>query len=56
MSTSKTAVTRYREKSIVRIPLDLNRTTDADILAYLETVENRQGLIKALLRKKMKGE
>ena len=30
--------------------MKLNRTSDADILAYLETMENRQGYIKDLIR------
>ena len=32
------------------VMMKLNRTSDADILAYLETMENRQGYIKDLIR------
>lgn len=41
---------RYDAANTVQIRLKLNRKTDADILALLDTVDNKQGLIKALLR------
>ena len=44
---------KYNATKTKRIPLDLNLNTDADILAYLETVPNKQGLVKQLLRASM---
>lgn len=41
---------RYVAKNIVRVVVQLNRKTDADILKHLEGVENRQGYIKSLIR------
>ena len=46
----KTAQERYIAKNIVRVVVSLNRNTDADILAYLGGVENRQGYVKSLIR------
>lgn len=44
---------KYNAEHTKRIPIDMNLGTDADILAYLATVSNRQGLIKELLRARM---
>lgn len=44
------AIKRYNYKNIVQISLALNRKTDADILAWLEQKENKQGYIKQLIR------
>lgn len=41
---------RYDRKACVGLYLKLNKTTDADILARLEGVENKQGYVKALIR------
>lgn len=41
---------RYDRKNCTGLYLKLNRTTDADILARLEGVENKQGYIKSLIR------
>ena len=40
-------------KTIKRIVFDLNRNTDGDILAFFETISNRQGLLKQLIRQEM---
>lgn len=47
---------RYEQKTIVTASLRLNRTTDADILAWLDENDggNRQGFIKSLIREAMK--
>lgn len=45
-----TAQKRYIAKTIVRVVVSLNRNTDADILEFLEGVENKQGYIKSLIR------
>lgn len=42
---------RYNEKAVKQIKLAFNRTTDADILAVLESCDNVQGYIKSLIRK-----
>lgn len=42
---------RYDAKSVRRYGLKLNLTTDADIIAKLETVTSIQGYIKELIRK-----
>lgn len=44
---------KYQEKNVIQISLKLNKVTDADIIALLETAENKQGLIKELLRKSL---
>ena len=41
---------KYDAANTVQIRLKLNRKTDADILRLLESVDNKQGLIKQLLR------
>lgn len=42
---------RYDKKNTVQIKMKLNRKTDADILEKLESVPNKQGYIKSLIRK-----
>ena len=44
---------RYEAANIKRVPLNLNRKTDADIIEYLKD-KNAQGTIKAALREMMK--
>lgn len=41
---------RYDKAHTTRIYLKLNNTTDADVIAQLQKVDNRQGYIKALIR------
>lgn len=41
---------KYDEAHTTRVQLKLNNKTDADILAYLDSVENKQGTIKQLIR------
>lgn len=45
---------RYDMMNTVRVALKLNTKTDADILARLEEVGNKQGYIKELIRKDMR--
>jgi len=42
---------KYQAANAVQIHLSLNRTADADILAKLDSVGNKQGYIKGLVRK-----
>lgn len=41
---------KYNATNIKQIKLNLNRKTDADIIARLEGIENKQGYIKRLIR------
>ena len=59
MATSKArkaATRRYDEKNTRQIMLKLNLKTDADILEKLDSVENRQGYIKELIRRDICGD
>ena len=40
----------WKAKNTTLITIRLNHNTDADLLSYLETVQNKQGLLKQLLR------
>lgn len=51
----KRASAKYDKANTKGIYLKLNRTTDADIIEYLEKADNVQGLIKDLIRKEIKG-
>ena len=46
----------YNKKQTTLITIRLNNDSDADILSYLNTIQNKQGLIKALLRTRMEDE
>lgn len=53
MKTKKStleAINRYQKSNIIQVNLRLNRKTDADIIAALETAGNKQGYIKELIR------
>ena len=41
---------QYVAESTVRVAVNLNKNTDTDILDFLETVDNKQGFIKELIR------
>jgi len=47
---NKRASAKYQSNHLKRLPINLNDRTDADIIAYLETIPNKQGYIKALIR------
>jgi hypothetical protein len=49
-TAQKAASERYDRTHTTRIFIKLNNATDADILARLETVGNKQGYIKTLIR------
>lgn len=44
------AATKYNEISTVAVTVRLNVKTDADIITALESVTNKNALIKSLLR------
>ena len=45
---------KYDKNNTVQIKMKLNKNTDADILEFLETMENRQGYLKELIRNDIK--
>lgn len=44
---------KYNKNNVRQIKLNLNIKTDADVIAALDAVENKQGYIKELIRKDM---
>ena len=42
---------KYQKENIQRVVLKLNKKTDADIIEWLESLDNKQGTIKEILRK-----
>lgn len=52
MSTEaqKRAAKKYDDNNTVMVSVKLNKKTDADIIKYLERVDNRQAYIKAAIR------
>ncbi len=53
MTTSKAqlrAQAKYDKDNTVQLKLKLNKKTDADIISYLSDCDNKQGVIKALIR------
>lgn len=50
------ATQEYDKNNTTRINLKLNNKTDSDIIEKLNSVENVQGFIKAIIRNEMEGE
>ena len=48
------AVAKYDATHTVQFKVKLNKETDADIIAKLESVENKQGYVKGLIRQDIK--
>ena len=44
------ATTKYNAVNTERVYIRLNKKTDADILQYLDSLDNKQGYIKDLIR------
>ena len=44
------AITKFTKEKTVCVNLRLNKNTDADIIAKLETVPSKMGYIKELIR------
>lgn len=44
------AITKYDKQNTKQINLKLNKITDKEILDYLDRVENKQGIIKEVLK------
>ena len=51
----KKASAKYDAANTKQIKLKLNNINDADILEYLKKIDNKQGYIKDLIRKDIKG-
>ena len=47
----KKAREKYEAANVVQLKMKLNKNTDADILAKLGSVANKQGYIKELIRR-----
>ena len=45
---------KYNKTKVKQIKMNLNKTTDADIIKHLEACGNIQGYIKDLIRQDMK--
>ena len=48
------SVKEWRKRNLVQIGFFLNRNTDADIIGWLNSVDNKQGYLKDLIRHDMK--
>ena len=53
MATASERQWKYDKANTKSYRLKLNKKTDADIIAWLEQVPNKQGYIKELIRKDM---
>lgn len=50
------ASVKYNEKHVVQIKFNFNKVTDADIIEKLQSLSNKQGYVKSLIRKDMENE
>ena len=50
------AVHKNRQLNNKRYSFELSKNTDADMIEYLDSVDNRAGTIKAAIREKMERE
>lgn len=50
---SKKAEAKYQKEKTSMLGVKLIHSTDADIIAYLATLDNKSGYIKALIRADM---
>lgn len=51
--SQRRAASRYQKENIQQMTVKLNVRTDMDIIRFLWTVPNKQGLIKRLLREEI---
>lgn len=56
MERKLTPQERYAKKSVKQFKIDCVKTTEADIIAKLESVPNKAGYIKSLIRADIKKE
>ena len=45
---------KYDKENTKRVFIKLNKNTDKEIVGYLDSIQNKQGYIKELIRKDMK--
>lgn len=50
----KRADSRWQKENVSRLFVKLYKNTDEDILKFLDSIENKQGYIKQLIRDDMK--
>jgi len=50
MNSKVKASIKYNKENVKQVKLNLNKKTDADIIAKLDEVPNIQGYIKSLIR------
>lgn len=50
------AAIKYKAANVKRVYIDLNKKTDADLISYLESIDNKAGFIKSVLREKIKSD
>ena len=56
MNTKYKAQKKYDQANTIGVYLKLNRTTDAEIIAFLNAADSKQGVIKALIRKEIQAQ
>ena len=44
---------RYEKSTIRKVPVAFNRNTEPDLLEWIESIENKSGYIKRLIREDM---
>lgn len=49
----KRAIAKYQKANIHQVKFGINKATEPDLLAWLESKENKQGYLKALIRADM---
>ena len=47
---------RYNKKNVLQLKIGLNRKTDADVIEKIQSVDNKAGYIKKLVRDDIKKE
>ena len=47
---------KYDQNNTTQVKLKLNKKTDADLLEWIETLDNKQGTIKEILRGHIRSE
>lgn len=50
----KRAKQKYQQQSVKRVPIEFNRTTEADLIEHLDKQPNKKAYIKGLIQEDMK--
>ena len=50
----KRASRKFEANNMIQFNIRLNKRTDADVIEFLETLDNKRGFILELIREKMK--